>query len=482
MLTYVYHALESFRSAFARQRSWLLFCAVVLSFLAAPEMIGVTSMCRFWQGNEAVYHRFLHFFHSKAYDIETLLATWQGYVWRQAVAVQVTGRVVLLGDHTLVVKDGGRMPGVVSLHDASETQHKPSYFRGHCWGAIGLVVGTLEACFCLPLALRIHQGFRHLGLVEPASPKRGTDPSLPERVVQMALTVVIGQDCPAFLVLDAFFSIAGVFRLARSVYSIALKQPYLVILTRAKKNYVAYFPATPKPAGRPGPQPRYGEKVHLMEVFDHPQGFDEVECCVYGQQERVRLMSVSLLWKPLGDALLFIFAITSRGPLILMCSDLRLSPITALELYCVRTRIEILFAVLKTLLGAFRFRFWTSHLPRHARRPTPNRALKAPTAEHQAAVATCWHAYEVFVLCALIAQGLLQLIALRFGPEVWQQHHLYLRTRSRDLPSEKTVRQVLATLVLKQLFDLPQNSLIAQIRILFHGIQAEEPADPPSVA
>ncbi|MCP5127640.1 MAG: hypothetical protein H6973_19665 [Gammaproteobacteria bacterium] len=79
----------------------------MLSFLAAPEMIGVTSMCRFWQGNEAVYHRFLHFCRSKAYDLETLLATWQGYVWRQAVAVQVAGRAVLLGDHTLVVKDGG---------------------------------------------------------------------------------------------------------------------------------------------------------------------------------------------------------------------------------------------------------------------------------------------------------------------------------------------------------------------------------------
>lgn len=481
MLTYLYHALASFRNAFSRERSWLLFCAVVLSFLAAPEMIGVTSMCRFWHGNEAVYHRFLHFFRSTAYDFEGLLATWQDYVWCQAVAVRVAGRAVLLGDHTLVVKDGGRMPGVVSLHDHSETQHKPSYFRGHCWGAIGLVVGTLSACFCLPLELRIHQGVRHLGQAASASPKRRTDPTLPERVVQMALTFAIGHDCPAFLVLDAFFSIAGVFRLAQSVYSIALKQPYLVILTRAKKNYVAYFPAALKPASRPGPQPRYGEKVHLMEVFDHPQGFDEVECCVYGQRERVRLMSVPLLWKPLGDALLFIFAVTSRGPLVLMCSDLALSPVTALELYCVRTRIEILFAVLKTLLGAFRFRFWTSHLPRHARRPIPNRALKVPAAEHQAAVATCWHPYEVFVFCALVAQGLLQLIALRFGVEVWQQHHLYLRTRSRDLPSEKTVRHVLATLVVKQLLDLPENSLITKIWCAFQGTQEKEPAATPSV-
>lgn len=89
--------------------------------------------------------------------------------------------------------------------------------------------------------------------------------------------------------------------------------------------------------------------------------------------------------------------------------------------------------------------------------------------------------YEVFVFCALVAHGLLQLIALCFGVEVWQQHHLYLYTRSRDLPSEKTVRQVLAALILKQLLDLSKNSLIAQIRTLFHGAQEEEPADPPSV-
>jgi hypothetical protein len=47
MLGYVYHALKSFQSVFSPQRSWLLFAAVVLSFLAAPQMVGVTSMCRF---------------------------------------------------------------------------------------------------------------------------------------------------------------------------------------------------------------------------------------------------------------------------------------------------------------------------------------------------------------------------------------------------------------------------------------------------
>jgi hypothetical protein len=55
------------------------------------------------------------------------------------------------------------MPGVVSLHESSETQSKPDYFRGQCWGAIGLLIGSLSACFCCPLQLEIQQGGAHLG-------------------------------------------------------------------------------------------------------------------------------------------------------------------------------------------------------------------------------------------------------------------------------------------------------------------------------
>jgi hypothetical protein len=420
------------------------------------------------------------FFRSKAYRYGELLATWQRYVLSQQQAVELQGRCVLLGDHTHVVKDGARMPGVVSLHENSETQRKPSYFRGQCWGAVGLVIGALGACFCLPLELRIHQGFRHLGLDEPHDKPRSL--SLAKRVVQMGLAFATGQDRPAWLVLDAFFSTAGVFRLARSVYSIALKQPYLHILVRAKKNYVGYFPAPPKAPHRRGPQPLYGDKVHLMECFDHAHLFHTVTCRVYGHLEAVQLMSLPLLWKPLGDWLLFICARTSRGPIVLMCSDLRLSPTTALELYCVRTRIEIMFDVLKNLLGAFCFRFWTKRLPRHSRRPCANRHLKAPLPEHLPRVQACWQAYETFVLCAAIAQGLLQLIALQFGPRVWQHHRLYLRTQSRELPSEKTVKQVLVPMILKQLIFLPQNSIIAKIRRYFAGTEEDDTHNQPRAA
>jgi hypothetical protein len=129
MLGYVYHALKSFQSVFSPQRSWLLFAAVVLSFLAAPQMVGVTSMCRFWLGDERGYHGLLHFFRSKAYGYDALLGAWQRYVLSQESAVEVEGRCVLLGDHTHVVKDGRRMPGVVSLRESSKTHESMSVFR-----------------------------------------------------------------------------------------------------------------------------------------------------------------------------------------------------------------------------------------------------------------------------------------------------------------------------------------------------------------
>jgi len=134
MLTFLYRALHSFRPVFSRHRTWLLFFMVVLGFIGATEMIGVTSFCRFWGLGESAYHAFLNFFRSEAYSLPVLVQHWITFVLNQGNSIQFHDRVVLLGDHTYVPKDGRKMPGVVTLHQNSETQSKPSYFRGHCWG------------------------------------------------------------------------------------------------------------------------------------------------------------------------------------------------------------------------------------------------------------------------------------------------------------------------------------------------------------
>jgi len=236
---------------------------IVLGFLGTTEMLGISSFCRFWGLDVQGYYRLLHFFRSTAWCLDDLVQHWVAFVLSQHVAVIMASRLVVIADHTYVAKDGRRMPGVVTLHQDSETQSKPSYFRGHCWGAIGLLIGSLQAPFCLPLELRLHQGFEHLG--PPHTPSRQW--TLAQRPVAMALAMAIQHAQPILLILDAYFAVAPVFALATSLWSMAHQVPWGTLIVRAKNNYVAYFPVQAEPEKTWGRPRRYGDKITLMEVF-----------------------------------------------------------------------------------------------------------------------------------------------------------------------------------------------------------------------
>jgi len=298
-LSYLYHMLATFRPLFSRHTPWVLFCVVILGFIGTPHLEGLTSLCRFWFMQEADYHRLLHFFHSSAWSLGELVRHWSHLVLSQQVAVSVEGRAVLLGDHTAVVKDARRMPGVVTLHQDSETQSNPTYYRGHYWGVVGLLVGSLREAFCLPLEARLHQGFAHLGADKSSPTDRDTQGVM---LVQMAMDFAQRHDILSIVVLDAFFSIGAVFELANSVWSTALKQPYLTILTRAKKNYVAYLePLAPRPKLRGRPK-TYGDKIKLKTVFEtHKEQFLQAQCPLYGRVETISYLALNLLWKRSRD-------------------------------------------------------------------------------------------------------------------------------------------------------------------------------------
>lgn len=473
MLAYIYHALSSFRSVFSRHRTWIVFVMIVLGFLGATEILGISSFCRFWGLDVQGYYRLLHFFRSTAWCLDDLIHHWVAFVLSQHVAVVMTSRLVVIGDHTYVAKDGRRMPGVVTLHQESETQSKPSYFRGHCWGAIGLLIGSLSAPFCLPLDLRLHQGFEHLGPDHPASRQW----TLAERPVSMALEMAKRHAQTMVLVLDAYFAVAPVFALAASLWSIEHRAPWLNLIVRAKNNYVAYFQVQPTEAKTRGRPRRYGDKITLMEVFDHHHLFTPVSCQLYGQVEEVSMAALDLIWKPTGGLIRFVFAHTRLGPLVLMCSDLQQDPIEALQLYCVRVRVESMFDVLKNLLLAFCYRFWSKHLPRHSRTPKSNDSLQGPVPPHVERVRGRWLACEGFVMLGAIAQGLLQLLAVKYPETVWAHFDAFLRTRSRYLPSEATVRHVIARMIRDDFLALRPSATMQEIRRLCPSSTREvEPA------
>ena len=465
MTNFFFNALSFFRPVFSRTGPWLLFSMIIIGFVGANEMIGVTSFCRYQGLGASGYNAILHFFRSSAWSVAMIMCQWHTFVLSQEVTVMVKGRAVLAGDHTYVPKDGRKMPGVVTLHQDSETQSKPSYFRGHQWGAICLMVGSFLSPFGLPLSLNIHLGQTHI--TDEKEEKKGEkdNDNLKTRIIRMALDFAVRHDLPCILTLDAYFPGASVFNLANSIWSIEFKQPLVTLIIRAKKNCVAYY-AAKVPEGKKGPgrPAKYGEKVTLTDLFDLPHLFSKAQCLVYGKTEDISVMAINQLWKPTGDMIRFVLAVTSRGPIVLMCSDLNQDPLLAVRLYCMRVRVEIMFDMLKNVLGAFCYRFWSKGMPKHSRKPKKNKDLKKPASEDIKTVRLCWDAYERFAMLAAVTLGLLQLIALKYPKAVWNRTNFYLRTRSRELPSERTVKSVMTRLLISNLFIVAPVAIICEIK------------------
>lgn len=238
--------------------------------------------------------------------------------------------------------------------------------------------------------------------------------------------------------------------MANGAFSIRDREPLVSLIVRAKKNFVAWFEpgAAEKKRGRPR---KYGMKIVLEEFFDHPDFFTKETCEVYGRVEDALIGIRNLYWKPVGTLVRFVLAETSRGRIVLMCNDLEMDPLIALRLYCARTRIEIAFDMLKNVIGSFSYRFWTRSMPQHSRKPKKNDELKKPVESCVETVEKCWTSIEGFVTMGAISLGLLQLISLKFNKTFWNYHDSFLRTKSRRLPSERSVKNV-ASSFLRNIF------------------------------
>jgi hypothetical protein len=444
MMGYLEGLLRALRPAFTREATFAWFVVAFAGVVTRQEVYGVTSIVRALSLAPVYYPALLHFFHSTAWTAESLYRQWEAWIIGQSAVEQVAGRVVLLGDHTKQPKDGRRMPGVTTLHQDSETSSKPSFFRGHHWGCLSLLAQARGKRFALPLWAEIHP--------DDSQDSRAT------RLVNIAAEIGLRWGMPIFLVLDAFFAVGPVFAVA------AASKGALHILTRAKKNVVAFQqPPPPRPRCK-GRRRMYGRKLKLMKLFDtRPQDFLSAKTIIYGKQETVRYLVLDLVWKPVKGLVRFILIESSRGRIILMSSDLTIEPLIALNLYTARVRIESLFASLKNLLGGLAYHFWSKYLTPVSRRPRRG-SHPTPVSSHPDRTANTLAAIQKFMALHLIVLGTLQLMAATFGDAVREHARCWLRTPSGAMPSDFISRTALTNVLREYLRNVAKNPIIAIIR------------------
>jgi hypothetical protein len=400
----------------------------------------------------------------------------------------VNGRAVVVGDHTQNAKEGRCMPGVRNLRQTSETSSKPSYYRGHIWGALTLIFDTgcglgskLGSCIWLEMH-RFGQGV-----------------SMTERPVQAALEWTKTHSEKAYLVLDAFFATGPALKLAID------SGGTIDILTRGKSNIVAYEPPPVKENKGRGRPAKYGPRIELMQQFDRKSA-SFTEATVDGDE--IRYCTRDLCWKPLSATkkvnqskkeikakakssaakpgkpakatkattvakatkattvakaikptkptkaakeatvtklvepatkaprLLRFFLIESaKGRIILMSTDLTLTADDAYRLYRGRPAIESFFRVFKNLFGGFDSHFWSRHIKPSSRTAGHNKNSELDARGTSIQAQNALKATEAYAVTMAILCGAVQQLALNRSAEIFQKSGLWLRTRSA-FPSE----------------------------------------------
>lgn len=454
------HAMLSiFRPAFHRQRTFDKFVRICLSFILKEDVTGVTSFVR--TGFDAdekpsyVYLSLQRFFRSKAVDMDRMRKIWASFVLslEEVFIEEQTGRATLIIDGVKQPREGRYMPAVARYHQESESMTKAEHIWGHMFGCIGLLIGSKheKLSYC-PLGAEIEGGADTIRSWSNPGYKRETHPM---QLFHKALEVYKENEGSMFLAMDSYFLTRNIVTELDEVNK-SVTGRRLDCITKCKINVNAYTHPEKDNVGKRGRPKKRGKKIKLREYFTSRRSeFKKKKLTIYGKEQDVEYLTTDLLW---GDGLYyemrFVLVILESGAkAILCCTDTSVPPDVIIEQFSYRWKCEQAFQEAKQNIGSFYSHFWTPSMPRlnHFRKKGDADPIESVMDEHsRQKIIDTLHATELYTLIGHIAQGMLQILALK-AREKGLLPRKWLRTYSNAVSSEETVADDLRNVLINGL-------------------------------
>lgn len=217
------------------------------------DKLGVTSVIRDLALSPDCYLSMIHFFRASSWSLDTIRLCWFSIVNDVFPLYKERNFHVLVGDGVKQSKEGRRMPRVKKLFQESENSAKPEYIHGHMFGGLGILARHAKNWACIPLSIRLHDGF------QAAHEWKGASISCASHVVKMIgdayhAAQTFG-DC--LLLLDRYFLTVPALKVLDALNRSGTVR--LEIVSKAKKSCTAFE--------KPAPQKPEGAAIHLKELF-----------------------------------------------------------------------------------------------------------------------------------------------------------------------------------------------------------------------
>ena len=385
------------------------------------------------------YHTMLHYFRSSAYEVSEIYDQWIWIAKQEIDFVKIAGKTVLLGDHIKIPKEGVRMPGIQILHQESQNSGKGEYIEGHIHAQVASLVSGDGAIRSLPLMT---------GRQQSPPRKEGTNKpdgdTLVTQMVNLAAKSAesLGQDDKSVISLDAYFAKASAFLAAdKTVTDDGTRK--LEIVTRGRDDTKGYTPPGPRPKGKRGANQKYGDKIVLWNLFSNKSKFTTTTLTLYGKPTEVQYRCLDLIWRPLGHERLVRFVVvdSKHGRMVLMSSDLALSPEDIIVIFGFRFKIETSFDEQKNDNACFSYHFWTAALPK---RKKWTRNEEVPKTDKPELVRAANRAIDSYLCIGTVSTGIMTIIAFSHNRQIWRRYPGWLKTLRSRIPTIAVVKETLA--------------------------------------